>query len=335
MKDFAGKIAFITGGASGAGFGQAKVFSEAGMKVVIADIRQDHLDEAMAYFKEKKAQVHAIKLDITDRAAYARAADETEKVFGSPPDLLINTAGVNAFGPAEASTFEDYDWVIGVDLFGVINGLVTFVPRMIKAGKGGYIATVASMGGFMASSGCTPYSVAKAGVIMLMECYWQALKPYGIGVTCLCPGGIKSHIDESSLTRPKHLANTGYNTDKKTMEFEHNIYMTVGVDPVDLAKMLKKAIEDEQFILIPAMGPGMDPAKMLMGSLSRFENYCSPEGMKRQAEMERKRFEEMSKLGPQGPSPYAGAAEAGWGAARKDLTWVKQRGRPGAPPPKK
>jgi NAD(P)-dependent dehydrogenase (short-subunit alcohol dehydrogenase family) len=335
MKDFAGKIAFITGGASGAGFGQAKVFSEAGMKVVIADIRQDHLDEAMAYFKAKKAPVHGIKLDITDRKAYTAAADEVERVFGGPPQLLINTAGVNAFGPAEASTFEDFDWVLNVDLMGVINAMVIFVPRMIKAGKGGHIASVASMGGFMASSGCTPYSVAKAGVIMLMECYWQALKPYGIGVTCLCPGGIKSNIDQSALTRPKHLANTGYNTDEKTMAFEHNIYQTVGIEPVELAKLLKKAIEDEQLILIPAMGPGMDPAQMLKGTLERLVNYASPEGMKRQEEAEKKRFEEMSKHMPQGPNPYAGAGDAGWGAARKDLTWVKRQGRPGAQPEKK
>jgi len=324
MKDFKGKVLFITGGASGAGLGQAKVFSEAGCKVVIADIRKDHIDEAMAYFKDKKAEVHAIQLDITDRRAYAAAADEVEKVYGNPPQLLFNTAGVNAFGPAEASTGEDFDWVIGVDLFGVINGLVTFVPRMIKAGKGGYICAVASMGGFMASSGCTPYSVAKAGVIMLMECYMQALKPYGIGVTCLCPGGIKSNIDQSALTRPKHLANTGYNTDAKTMAFEHNIYQTVGIDPVELAKMLKKAIEDEQFLLIPSP----DPEGMLRMSLERLANYCTPEGMKRQEEMMRKRMEEMRQRMPQGVNPYAGAAEAGWGKARKDLTWVKDTSGP-------
>jgi NAD(P)-dependent dehydrogenase (short-subunit alcohol dehydrogenase family) len=128
MKDFAGKVAFITGGASGAGFGQAKVFSEAGCKVCIADIRDDHLDEAREYFKDKKADVHFIKLDITDRQAYTAAADEVEKVFGSPPQLLFNTAGVNAFGPAEASTFEDYDWVMGVCLGGVVNGMVISVP---------------------------------------------------------------------------------------------------------------------------------------------------------------------------------------------------------------
>jgi NAD(P)-dependent dehydrogenase (short-subunit alcohol dehydrogenase family) len=322
MKDFAGKVAFITGGASGAGLGQAKVFSEAGCKVVIADIRQDHLDEAMAYFRGKKAAVHAIKLDITDRQAYAAAADEVEKVFGGPPQLLINTAGVNAFGPAEVSTFEDFDWVMGVNLGGVINGMVTFVPRMIKAGKGGYIATTSSMSAFMAASGCTPYSTSKAAVNMLMECYYTALKPYNIGVSVLCPGGINTNIHEATFTRPAHLKNTGYNVDKKSIEFESKVNAQ-GIDPVELAKILKKGIENEQFIIIPFE----DPEKMLRMSLERIANYATPEGMKRQEELARKRMEEMSKRNG-GKNPFAGAAEAGWGTARKDITWVKSPPRP-------
>ncbi len=315
MKDFAGKVAFITGGASGAGLGQAKVFSEAGCKIVIADIRQDHLDEAKEYFKDKKVQVHFIKLDITDRKAYAEAADEVEKVFGCPPQLLFNTAGVNAFGPVEASTFEDYDWVMGVCLGGVINGMVTFVPRMIKAGKGGYIVTTASMGGLMGTSGCAPYSAAKAAVINLMESYWQGLKPYGIGVSCLCPGGIRSNIGESSYTRPKHLANTGYNTNEKTIEFMRHHY-SFGIDPVELAKIVKKGIEDEVLYIIPMP----EPEKMMRGIVERMVNYTTPEGMKRQEEANKKRREEMRKH----PNPMMeGAAEAGWGRAREDLTWVK------------
>jgi NAD(P)-dependent dehydrogenase (short-subunit alcohol dehydrogenase family) len=147
MTDFKGKVAFITGGASGAGFGMAQIFSEAGCKVVIADVRQDHLDQAMAYFKSKNADVHPIRLDITDRNAYIAAADEVERVYGTPPQLLLQSAGVNAFGPAEASTYEDYDWIMGVNLGGIINGMVTFVPRMIKAGLGGHIVTIASLGG--------------------------------------------------------------------------------------------------------------------------------------------------------------------------------------------
>jgi NAD(P)-dependent dehydrogenase (short-subunit alcohol dehydrogenase family) len=320
MKDFAGKIAFITGGASGAGLGQAKVFSEAGCKVVIADIRQDHLDQAKAYFKDKKAAVHAIKLDITDRKAYAAAADEVEKVFGGPPQLLINTAGVNAFGPVEASTFEDFDWVMGVNLGGVINGMVTFVPRMIKADKGGHIATTSSMSAFMASSGCTPYSTSKAAVNSLMECYYQALKPYNIGVSVLCPGGINTNIHEATFTRPQHLKNTGYNVDQRSIEFESKVNAQ-GIDPVELALILKKGIENGQFIIIPVE----DPERMLRSNLERIVNFATPEGMLRQDELAKKRMEEMMKH-TGGKNLFAGAAESGWGKARKDITWVKDRG---------
>lgn len=320
MKDFAGKVLFITGGASGAGFGQAKVFSEAGCKVVIADIRKDHLDEAVAYFRVKKADVHAIQLDITDREAYAAAADEVEKVFGTPPQMLFNTAGVNAFGPVEASTFEDFDWVMGVNLFGVVNGMVTFVPRMIQAGKGGYIVATASIGGLMGTSGCAPYSAAKAAVINLMESYYHGLKPYGIGVSCLCPGGIRSNIAESSYTRPEHLNNTGYNTNERTIEFMRHHY-SFGIDPVELAQILKKGIENEQLYILPVP----EPEKMMQGIMERMVNYSTPEGMKRQEEMMKQRMEEMSK----DPMPaMEGAAEAGWGRAREDLTWVKERRGP-------
>ena len=318
MKDFAGKVAFITGGASGAGLGQAKVFSEAGCKIVIADIRQDHLDEAIAYFKDKNAEVHAIQLDITDRKAYAEAADEVEKVYGGPPQLLFNTAGVNAFGPAEASTFEDFDWILGVDLGGVINGMVTFVPRMIRSGRPGHIATVSSMSGFMASSGCTPYSVAKAGVISLMECYYQALKPYNIGVTTLCPGGIKSNIGESEYTRPEHLKNTGYNTNEDTIEFMRHHY-SFGIEPVDLALLLKKGIENEQHIVLPVD----NPEEMMRGTLERLINYVTPEGTRKQEELQIKRREEMMTRMTEDNGPMSGAEEVKWGSARPDITWVK------------
>ncbi len=317
MKDFAGKVAFITGGASGAGLGQAKLFSEAGCKVVIADVRQDHLDEAKAYFNQKKATVHTIKLDITDRKAYAAAADEVEKLFGGPPQLLFNTAGVNAFGPCEASTFEDFDWVMGVDLGGVVNGMVTFVPRLIKAGKPAHIATVSSWGGFMGQAGCAPYSAAKAAVINLMESYMTSLRPYGIGVTCLCPVGIRSNIGESSYTRPKRLENTGYNTNETTIAFMRKHY-SYGIDPVELARILKKAIENDVFLALPFE----DPEKMLRDNFERLIDFLTPEGMKRQAEAQAKRREEMKKH----PNPMMeGGDEAGWGKARPGLDWVKPR----------
>ena len=326
MKDFTGKIAFITGGASGAGFGQAQIFSEAGMKVVIADVRQDHLDEAMAYFKEKGAPVHAIKLDVTDREGYVKAADEAERVFGGAPDLLVLTAGVNVFGPAEASTYDDYDWVVGVCFGGVVNGLVTFVPRMIKAGKGGYIAATVSWGAFGAGAMVAPYSAAKAAVLNLMESYYQALKPYGIGVSTICPANIKSRIYEAALlNRPENLNNTGYNVNEKTQEFLASIH-THGMEPRDLAEWLKKGIENDQFLIIPyPSGP-----RMVELELRRFVEYASPEGMRRLEERQQQPpTEEQLKMMSEregyeikpGPRKIF-SSDSGFAKARADIDWV-------------
>ncbi|NLM46424.1 MAG: SDR family NAD(P)-dependent oxidoreductase [Firmicutes bacterium] len=325
MKDFAGKIAFITGGASGAGFGQAQIFSEAGMKVVIADLRQDHLDEAMAYFKEKGAPVHPIRLDVTDREGFARAADEVEEVFGSTPDLLILTAGVNVFGPAEATTYDDYDWVVGVCFGGVVNGLVTFVPRMIKAKKGGHIAATVSWGAFNAGPTTAPYSAAKAAVLNLMESYFLALRPYGIGVSALCPANIKSKIYESAIkNRPEHLKNTGFHVSQETQEY-YASFQQYGMEPRDLALWLKKGIENEQFLIVPyPSGP-----RMVELALRRFVDYASPEGMKRweerlkqpPTEEELQHIREREGYDPvTGPKMMQNAV--GFGKARKDLDWI-------------
>jgi hypothetical protein len=196
--------------------------------------------------------------------------------------------------------------------------MVIFVPRMIKAGKGGHICTTASMGGLMGTSGCAPYSAAKAAVINLMESYYAALKPYNIGVSCLCPGGIKTNIGESSYTRPEHMAHTGYNTNEKTIAFMRHHY-SFGIDPVELAKIFKKGIENDVLYVLPMP----EPEPMMRGIVERMVNYTTPEGMKRQEEATRKRMEEMMKH----PAPMMqGAAEAGWGRAREDLTWVKNTG---------
>ena len=250
MKDFKDQVAFITGGASGAGFGQALVFGRAGAKVVIADVRAAAVDKALAELKKEGITAHGIVLDITDRAAYARAADEVEKVFGGPPTLLFNTAGVNSFGPVENSTFDDFDWLIGVNLGGVINGMVTFVPRMIKAGKPAHIVTVSSLGGLQGSALAAPYSAAKAATINLMEGYRMSLEKYGIGVSVLCPANIKSNIAEAVRIRPAKFSNTGYVETQEAIDSLHSIYIH-GMEPVELAGHVKRAIEANQLYIIP------------------------------------------------------------------------------------
>ncbi|MCL2124458.1 MAG: SDR family NAD(P)-dependent oxidoreductase [Oscillospiraceae bacterium] len=332
MKDFAGKVAFITGGASGAGFGQAQIFSEAGMKIVIADVRQDHMDKAAEHFKGKDAQVHFIKLDVMDRAGWAAAADETERIYGTTPDLLIQTAGVNAFGPVEASTFEDFDWVMGVNFNGIVNGLITFVPRMIKAGKGGHITTTVSLAAFMASPGVAPYTASKTATLNVMESYYQALKPYGIEVSAMIPANINSNINDAVLkTRPEHLKNTGYNVTEETVEFMYANMQAFGIDPRELALRHKKGIEDGVFLIVPYPSG----AKIFERNLERFALYTTPEGMQElEDRMKRPPTEEQKRLTLETEGydmsmlkPTKSREEIGVAMARKDRDWVDEKKR--------
>jgi NAD(P)-dependent dehydrogenase (short-subunit alcohol dehydrogenase family) len=204
MKNVEGKVAFITGGASGAGFGMAQVFSQNGMKVVIADIRQDSLDRAMSYFG-RNPNIHAVQLDVTSREAFARAADETERVFGKI-HILCNNAGVNLFVPIEESSYNDFDWIMGVNFGGVVNGIVTFTPRIRKHGEGGHIVNTASMAAYLPAPIAGIYTASKFAVRGLSEALRLSLFPYNIGVSVFCPGLINSTIYESEKVRPQALS---------------------------------------------------------------------------------------------------------------------------------
>ena len=249
MEQIADKVAFITGGGSGVGLGQAKVFSGAGARIVIADIRQDHLDEALEWFRARKAPAHAICLDITDRAAFARAADEAEKVFG-PVQLLFNTAGVSIFGPLEQSTYADYDWMMGVNFGGVVNGIQTFLPRMIRNGKGGHIVNTASMGAFTASGPAGIYCASKFAVRGLSEALRTELAKFDIGVSVLCPANVSTNIAESVMTRPAQYQESGYRVDANMIESLKTLY-AAGMDPVELAEHVLAAVRRNQLYIIP------------------------------------------------------------------------------------
>ncbi len=247
--DFKGKTAFITGGASGAGLGQAKVFGGAGCRVAIADIRQDAIDAALAELRGRGIEAHGVQLDITDRAAFARAADEVEGVFG-PVHLLFNTAGVSIFGPLEQASYDDYDWLVNVNWWGVVNSMQTWVPRMIAHGQGGHIVNTASLGCFVANSGSGIYSATKFAVHGITMAMRDALKDKGIGVSVLCPANIKSNIAESVKTRPAHLSNSGYQVDEREIAALHEIY-SQGMEPEELAGHVMQAIDENRFYVIP------------------------------------------------------------------------------------
>ena len=208
MQNLTGKTAFVTGGASGIGLGIAKALLGAGMNVVIADIRDDHLEAAHAELGSP-AQVLALKLDVTDRANFARAADAAEARF-SKIHVLCNNAGVAVVGPTELATFADWDWVMGVNLGGTINGIVTILPRIKQHGEGGHIVNTASMSGLMPHPGATIYGTSKGAAVHMMECMRAELEPHGIICSAFCPGAVQSNIAEAAKTRPAELSETGY-----------------------------------------------------------------------------------------------------------------------------
>jgi NAD(P)-dependent dehydrogenase (short-subunit alcohol dehydrogenase family) len=246
-----GKVAFVTGGGSGVGLGQAKVLAEeAGMRVVIADVREDHLAQASAYFTARQLPVHAIRLDITDRAAYARAADEAERVFG-PVQLLCNTAGVSQFGPIEHASDDDWDWQIDVNLRGMINGVQTFLPRMIQAAQGAHIVNTASMSAFVALPQTGVYCTTKFAVRGYSESLRAELDKLGIGVSILCPGGVNTNIHESVLSRPDRYRHTGYYGADPEVFKRLKAVIETGIDPLDLARIVVAAVRRNEFWILP------------------------------------------------------------------------------------
>ena len=207
MQNLSGKTAFVTGGASGIGLGIAKALKTSGMNVVIADIRQDHLDQAIEELGP--GPVLALQLDVTDRAAYAAAADAAEARFGRI-HLLVNNAGIGVVGPVESASYGDWDWSLSVNLGGVVNGVVTFLPRILAHGEGGHIVSTASMSGLMPHPGAVIYTTTKAAVIGMMEAMRGELEPKGVICSAFCPGAVATNIQDSGKTRPDRYADTGY-----------------------------------------------------------------------------------------------------------------------------
>jgi NAD(P)-dependent dehydrogenase (short-subunit alcohol dehydrogenase family) len=209
MEHIEGKVAFITGGASGIGLGIAKACAKYGMKVVIADSRQDALDEAMKYFKEKNLPVHPIKLDVTDRVAYAKAADEAEKVF-EKIHVLVSNAGVASGGPVQMMTYKDWDFSMEVNVGGAINGLVTILPRILKHGEGGHIVATSSTGGIAAVGGVVIYNTTKYALAGMMETVATDLQSLNVGASVLVPGPTTTNLGPSTFAnRPEKYRNEG------------------------------------------------------------------------------------------------------------------------------
>jgi NAD(P)-dependent dehydrogenase (short-subunit alcohol dehydrogenase family) len=202
MRNLAGKVAFVTGGGSGIGLGIAEALADRGVILVIADLREDHLAEARTRL-ESRTEVVTRTVDVIDRDAMARAAQDTLDRFGHC-DILVNNAGVGVNPSVDTVTFEDWDWVLSVNLGGPINGIMAFLPAMLRQGEG-HIVTTASMAGLLPTANNYIYAASKYGVRGMSDSLRLTLAPRGIGVSVLYPGLTQSRILASGENRQERF----------------------------------------------------------------------------------------------------------------------------------
>lgn len=292
MKDFTGRTAFVTGGANGVGIGLVRALLTEGCKVAIADVRQDAIDRALKSLDNR--EVMGVQLDVSSRADFAAAADEVEARFG-PVSIVCNNAGVNLFQPIEESSYDDWDWLLGVNLHGVINGVQTFVPRMVervKAGTqtGGHVLNTASMAGFLSSGSPGIYNTTKAAVRALSESLRYSLLQYGIGVSVLCPGLVKSVIYASDDLRPDALKGAMKPVDAAAVERLQGVH-EYGMEPDVIGARAVEAIKANRLYIFSHPDHKDELREVFDYVLDHYQDYPKDPGFDQRIAFEKFRYD--------------------------------------------
>ncbi len=202
MKDLRDKVAFITGGASGLGLAMAKAFGREGMKVMIADIEEQALGRAVKELNASQVRAEGVLCDVADRNGVRNAALKTVSTFGKV-HVVCNNAGVAVGGPIGEVNERDWQWIVDVNLLGVVYGMETFVPLIESHGEGGHFVNTASMAGMISPPNLEPYCATKFAVVAMSEGWNAQLAPKNIGVSVLCPGFVQTRIHESERNKPQ------------------------------------------------------------------------------------------------------------------------------------
>lgn len=237
MEDLAGRVAVVTGGASGIGAGIARACAEQGMRVVLADLE---LEPAQKLARELEAcgnPAFAVRTDVTVPADLDALADAAFGRFGAA-DVLFNNAGVAQGGTVHEFTAADWEWLIGVNLYGVVNGCRAFVPRWIARGEHSHVVNTASVGGFLSGPVLGMYSTTKFAVVAYSESLAQEVAPHGIGVSILCPGWTNTNLGDASRNRPAALGTAPDRLDIITPG------MAEGMDPIDVGRHALRGVRE-------------------------------------------------------------------------------------------
>jgi len=251
MKDFAGKAAFITGGAGGIGLAMARAFGRRGMKVSIADVEAETCAQAVETLRREGIAAIGNACDVSDRDSLAEAAAKTLAEFGKV-HVLCNNAGVSRAGPIETIAPSDWDWVIGVNLKGLVHGLQLFLAHMKAHGEEGHIVNTASVNGVAGAPLAGPYSATKFAVVGMSEVLAAELAETPIGVSVLCPSWVRTRMLDNGRNRPDRFGGP-IELDADSANAERNARyaraLEGGLDPADAAELVIGAIETRRLFV--------------------------------------------------------------------------------------
>ncbi len=253
MTEFKGRVAVVTGGASGIGRAMAERFAEEGMKIVIADVEDAALRKAESEMKADGAEVTAVRCDVSSAQDVKQLAEKAVRAYDRV-HILCNNAGVGITGPTWAIALEDWEWVLGVNLWGVVYGIHYFVPIMLEHGEPSHIVNTASMAGLTSGGSMAPYHVSKHGVVTLSEGLHHEFQQVGakIRVSVLCPGWVDTRINESDRNRPAGaVAEASMDPMGRAFRDMVGKALKAGLKPRDIAELVFKSILDETFYILP------------------------------------------------------------------------------------
>jgi NAD(P)-dependent dehydrogenase (short-subunit alcohol dehydrogenase family) len=245
MEDLAGKVAFVTGGASGIGLAMARSFAAEGARVFLADIEAGALEKAEEELRAGGAEVAGVQCDVSDPASMNAAADAAIEAFGKV-HILCNNAGVSPSGALDETTPEDWKWCVGVNLMGVAHGIQALVPKIKAQGEGGHVVNTASVAGLMALPTIGIYAATKSAVIAISEVLRGELEPFGIGVSVVCPAFVNTRLHEGHRNRPAELGPGPAEPDAFIAQS-----LATGTDPQVIGDRVVRGIKRGDFYVFP------------------------------------------------------------------------------------
>lgn len=263
LTEFEGRVAVVTGAASGIGKALCERFAREGMRVVMADVEHERLKHAAAEVEALGAEVLAVRVDVSRADELSHLRDATLERFGAV-HVLCNNAGVFAGGLSWDAIATDWEWVMGVNVYGILHGIRAFVPFMLEQAEPGHVVNTCSMAGLINMPLSGAYSVSKHAALSLTETLYHELriKQSPVGVSALCPELIRTRIGHSERNRPAHLKRPEGSTTPEQSLVEHAIRSSTegGIEPSVMADRVYHGIREDRFYLLAEEGTSWDRA---------------------------------------------------------------------------